>query len=102
VSEPDLLSPAATAAALPYPELADAIAALLRDPQVHVPARIVMPLPEGGSLFVMPATDACVAITKLISFVAGNTGRGLPTIQGDIVVFDARNGRRLALLDGPT
>ncbi|MBX3609379.1 MAG: delta(1)-pyrroline-2-carboxylate reductase family protein [Hydrogenophaga sp.] len=97
-----LMSPAATAAALPYPALADAIAAVLRDPDVRVPARIVMPLPAGGSLFVMPATDKVVAITKLISFVADNGARQLPTIQGDIVIFDARDGHRLAMIDGPT
>ncbi|MCU0943468.1 MAG: delta(1)-pyrroline-2-carboxylate reductase family protein [Hydrogenophaga sp.] len=96
------LSPEATAAVLPYPELARAIAALLGDASVTVPPRIVMPLPSGGSLFVMPATDARVAITKLISFVADNGLHGLPAIQGDVVVFDARNGRRLCLLDGPT
>ncbi|MGV3497308.1 MAG: delta(1)-pyrroline-2-carboxylate reductase family protein [Hydrogenophaga sp.] len=97
-----LLSPAATAAALPYPALADTIAALLRDTSVRVPTRTVLPLPQGGSLFLMPATDAQVAITKLITYVADNAGRGLPAIQGDVVVFDARDGRRIALLDGPT
>lgn len=96
------MSPDATAAALPYPALADEIEALLRDPSVVVPARIVQPLPGGGSLFVMPATDARVAITKLITFVPDNGARGLPSIQGDIVVFDAATGRRTALLDGPT
>lgn len=99
---PALLDPAATAAALPYGPLADAIAALLRDPAVDVPPRLVQPLAGGGSLFVMPAADGQVAITKLITFVAGNAARGLPAIQGDIVVFDARDGRRLAVLDGPT
>lgn len=91
-----------TADALPYPELADEIAALLRDPTVVVPPRTVQPLPGGGSLFVMPAADARVAITKLISFVPDNGARGLPSIQGDVVVFDAVDGRRIALLDGPT
>lgn len=95
-------TPDATARALPYPELADEIAALLRDASVVVPPRIVQALPGGGSLFVMPATDARVAITKLITFVPGNGARGLPTIQGDIVVFDAATGQRTALLDGPT
>ncbi len=95
-------TPDATARALPYPELADEIAALLRDASVVVPPRIVQALPGGGSLFVMPATDARVAITKLITFVPGNAARGLPTIQGDIVVFDAATGQRTALLDGPT
>lgn len=96
------MTPEATALVLPYPRLARAIAELLLDPQVRVPPRLVQPLPGGGSLFVMPATDARVAITKLITFVADNAGRGLPAIQGDVVVFDAVNGRRTALLDGPT
>ena len=102
MSTPLLLSPQATAAALPYPALAREIEALLRDPSVVVPPRLVQPLPGGGSLFVMPALDAQLAITKLITFVAGNAAQGLPTIQGDIVVFDARRGRRLVVLDGPT
>lgn len=96
------MSPSATADALPYPALADEIEALLRDPSVVVPPRIVQALPAGGSLFVMPATDARVAITKLISFVPDNGTRGLPSIQGDIVVFDAITGQRTAILDGPT
>ncbi len=97
-----MLSPADTAAALPYPALADAIAALLRDPAVRVPPRTVLPMPAGGFFFAMPATDAQVAATKLITYVADNAARGLPAIQGDIAVFDARDGRRLALIDGPT
>jgi 1-piperideine-2-carboxylate/1-pyrroline-2-carboxylate reductase [NAD(P)H] len=96
------LTPAQTATALPYPALADAIEALLRDPTVVVPPRTVQALAGGGSLFVMPAADARVAITKLITFIPGNAARGLPAIQGDIVVFDALNGQRTALLDGPT
>lgn len=102
MSTPISLSAADTAAALPYPALADAIADLLRDLTVQAPPRLVMPLPAGGRLFAMPATDERVAITKLISYVAGNPARGLPAIQGDIVVFDAQDGRRLALIDGPT
>jgi ornithine cyclodeaminase len=50
----------------------------------------------------MPAHDANIAITKLITYVADNPARGLPAIQGDIVVFDVRSGQRIALLDGPT
>ena len=50
----------------------------------------------------MPAADSTLAITKLISFIPNNTSRGLPSIQGDIVVFDVRTGQRLMLLDGPT
>jgi 1-piperideine-2-carboxylate/1-pyrroline-2-carboxylate reductase [NAD(P)H] len=96
------LSPEQTAQALPYAALAREIEALLQDASVAVPPRIVQPLLGGGSLFVMPAADAQVAITKLISFIPGNAQRGLPTIQGDIVVFDVQTGQRIALLDGPT
>lgn len=96
------LTAADTARALPYPALARQIEALLRDPAVVVPARIVQALPGGGSLFVMPAADGRVALTKLITFIPGNGARGLPSIQGDIVVFDAATGSRIAVLDGPT
>jgi ornithine cyclodeaminase len=97
-----ILSPQQTADALPYLLLAREIEALLQDASVAVPPRIVQALHGGGSLFVMPAADARVAITKLISFIPGNEQRGLPTIQGDIVVFDVQTGQRIALLDGPT
>ena len=97
-----LLNAEQTAQALPYPLLASEIASLLQDPTVQVPPRIVQALHGGGSLFVMPAADARVAITKLISFIPGNAARGLPTIQGDIVVFDVATGQRIALIDGPT
>lgn len=96
------MSPAETAAALPYGALADHIEHLLKDASVVVPARTVLPLAGGGSLFAMPAADARLAITKLITFVPDNGTRDLPAIQGDIVVFDAINGCRLAVLDGPT
>ncbi len=93
---------AQTAHALPYPALARHLQALLRDPSVTVPARLVQPLAGGGSFFVMPATDARLAISKLISFIPDNATRGLPSIQGDVVVFDATTGQRLCILDGPT
>ncbi len=96
------LSPGQTAQALPYLPLAQSVRALLQDASVSVPPRIVQPLVGGGSLFVMPASDARVAITKLITFVPDNAQRGLPAIQGDVVVFDAHDGRRLHILHGPT
>lgn len=101
-SENRPLSPEQTASALPYVQLAQSIRELLRDASVVVPPRIVQPLHSGGSLFVMPASDSRVAITKLITFVADNAQRQLPAIQGDVVVFDARDGRRLQILHGPT
>jgi 1-piperideine-2-carboxylate/1-pyrroline-2-carboxylate reductase [NAD(P)H] len=97
-----VLDAAQTAARLPYPALTAEIAALLADNSVQVPPRLVQPLAGGGSLFVMPAMDARVAITKLITFTPANAGTPRPTIQGDVVVFDIASGARRLLLDGPT
>ena len=93
---------ARTASVLPYEGLAAEIEAVLRDPAVQVPPRHVMPLPGGASLFVMPASDARVAMTKLITFTPANAGTGRPSIQGDVLVFDVRTGARVVWLDGPT
>ncbi|MEI7784236.1 MAG: delta(1)-pyrroline-2-carboxylate reductase family protein [Betaproteobacteria bacterium] len=98
----EMFSPEESSAALPYAALAREIAAVLLDDSLQVPPRLVQPLAGGGSLFVMPAADSRVAMTKLITFVASNCARGLPAIQGDVLVFDVQSGRRLALLDGPT
>ena len=102
-----LLSPRQTAERLPYAALVDGIIRLLADDFVQVPERLVQPLAGGGSLFVMPAVDREVAITKLISFTPANAetthrGRRLPAIQGDVVVFDIASGERRLILDGPT
>ena len=96
------LSADQTAEALPYVALAESIRELLCDSSVSVPSRTVHTLADGGTLFVMPASDKCVAITKLITFVADNAKRNLPTIQGNVVVFDAKDGQHLLTLDGPT
>lgn len=91
-----------TANALPYQLLAKEIELLLGDTSVVVPQRTVQRLSDQSSLFVMPASDARLAITKLITWVADNPSRGLPAIQGEVMVFDVRDGRCLYLLDGPT
>lgn len=96
------LDPDATAECLPYIALSRAVADVLLDDTVQVPPRLVERLSNGGSLFVMPAHDRDLAITKVITFVADNATRQLPSIQGDIVAFDVASGRRIGLLDGPT
>jgi ornithine cyclodeaminase len=97
-----LLDARATADRLPWPLLLRELQALLGDPRVQVPPRLVQALPGGGSLFVMPALDARIAITKLITFTPGNAGTSRPAIQGDVVVFDVATGERRLVLDGPT
>jgi 1-piperideine-2-carboxylate/1-pyrroline-2-carboxylate reductase [NAD(P)H] len=97
-----LLNANQTAALLPWNALTGQIAALLADPTVQVPARLVQPLAGGGSLFVMPACDARLAIAKLITFTPSNAGTWRPAIQGDVTVFDVATGERRLILDGPT
>ena len=94
-----------TAARLPYTALADAIREVVlarSSGGVQAPPRLALPLPEGGVLLVMPASDAEIAITKLVTVHPANAGRGLPTIQGEVVVMEAGTGTRLGLLDGAT
>lgn len=94
-----------TAARLPYVALADSVreVALARSSgAVQAPPRLMLPLPEGGVLLVMPASDEEIAITKLVTVHPGNAGRGLPTIRGEVVVMDASTGTRLGILDGAT
>jgi 1-piperideine-2-carboxylate/1-pyrroline-2-carboxylate reductase [NAD(P)H] len=97
-----ILNAQQTRDALPYMPLAAEIARLLQDASVQVPSRMVQSLPGGASLFVMPAHDAQLAITKLITYTPANAGTGRATIQGDVVVFDIATGQRCLVLDGPT
>lgn len=97
-----LLNAEDTARHLPWALLVDEIERLLTDASVTVPPRLVQPLPGGGSLFVMPAADDRLAVTKLITFTPANAGTDLPAIQGDVVVFDTATGARRLVLDGPT
>jgi len=94
-----------TQALLPYRKLAGALAAVMRDKArgaAYAPPRLVMPLAEGGVLLVMPAADEEIAITKLVTVNTGNSrpGIALPTVQAEVLVMDARTGKRLAILDG--
>jgi 1-piperideine-2-carboxylate/1-pyrroline-2-carboxylate reductase [NAD(P)H] len=102
LTAPFFLDAQATARCLPWAALVRQLAEVLADPAVQVPDRLVQPLPGGGSLFVMPALDASIAITKLITFTPANAGSGRPAIQGDVVVFDTATGERRLVLDGPT
>jgi len=103
------LDAASTAARLPYPELARAIADMLgelRDGSAMAPPRIALPVgdPQGGegTLLVMPARNRKLVMTKNITVHPGNPQRGLPNILGEVVIADAHTGERIAMLDGPT
>lgn len=95
---------AATASMLPYVPLSESIAKVLAGKAsgaVCSPARLSMPLPDGGVLLLMPAADQDLAVTKLITVCPGNSEKGLPLIMGEVVVMRADTGERLGVLDGP-
>ena len=89
-----------TAGSLGYTELADSIREIMvrrRNGELEAPPRLTPGLPEGGTLLVMPAADEAFAMTKLVTVHPENEERGLPTIQGEMVVMDAKTGVRLGI-----
>ena len=77
---------------------------LIYQGDAELPVRANIPVaPHDGSLMSMPAYlggDMDALGAKLISFYGTNpTRRGLPAIQGNVVLFDGRNGALLALMD---
>ncbi len=96
---------AQTARVTPFAELVDALrtAALDADAgRIESPARLVVPLNEGGVMLSMPASAADLAIHKLVTVCPRNRGGDLPTIQGQVSVVDPATGAPLFALDGPT
>jgi ornithine cyclodeaminase len=96
----------ATALALDWPAVVAAVEAVIRDRQAgraSAPSRVAIPLDGEAVWLLMPAVSqaADLAACKLITVHPGNPARGLPTIQGDILVMRSSTGERLALLDGP-
>ncbi len=101
-----IFNASATALALPWPALVTAVEAIIHDSRAGLasaPARVGVPLGDDAVWLLMPAVSraADLAACKLITVHPGNPGRGLPTIQGDILVMRSSTGERLALLDGP-
>ncbi len=89
-----------TAARLPYPELADAVAAVLsKRYELTAPERSVLELGR-GSLLLMPASSRDLTITKLVTVHPDNPERGLPTIQSEVTVMRTGTGIRLGILNG--
>lgn len=70
--------------------------------RVATPQRQMMPLEGGGLFAIMPGMGpelGCYG-AKIAGVHPGNPGRGLPTIQGLIVLFDYQTGSPLAVMDG--
>ncbi|HKP51998.1 MAG TPA: delta(1)-pyrroline-2-carboxylate reductase family protein [Chloroflexia bacterium] len=98
-----VLSAQETSGLLPYTALAEQLRAVLVDKRAgraSAPPRLHVPLAGGGVLLVMPAADEELAITKLVTVHPQNVAQGLPSVQAEVLVFEARTGRRLLWLDG--
>ncbi|RDI96437.1 delta(1)-pyrroline-2-carboxylate reductase family protein [Meiothermus sp. QL-1] len=93
-----ILSAEETEALLPYPALAQAIAELLSEgtETLQAPERLVLPLPKGGSLLLMPAADPHLAVTKLVTVHP----QSRPSVRAELWVARSESGERLALLEG--
>jgi ornithine cyclodeaminase/alanine dehydrogenase-like protein (mu-crystallin family) len=90
--------------ALPMADCIDLMAEAMRavsSGDFDAPPRQVEPL-EGGHFFLMPGSmrrGPCFG-AKLMSLIPTNPGRGLPVMQGFVVLFDHDSGAPLALVDG--
>ncbi|HEX7684044.1 MAG TPA: bifunctional Delta(1)-pyrroline-2-carboxylate/Delta(1)-piperideine-2-carboxylate reductase [Trinickia sp.] len=96
---------AETARLTPFPALVDALAqACLEAARAEIasPARLVVPLNQGGTMLCMPAAARDLAIHKLVTVCPSNRTRALPTIHGHVSVCDPDTGEAQFALDGPT
>jgi 1-piperideine-2-carboxylate/1-pyrroline-2-carboxylate reductase [NAD(P)H] len=99
------LDAAETARRLPYSDLVPAIALAARElaaGTLNAPERLAIEIAPKASLLCMPATGQDIGIAKIVTVHPQNASHGLPAIQGEVIVFDAKTGQRLMLLDGPT
>lgn len=99
-----ILNAKQTAEMLPYAKLVPAIAQAAIEKgsgKIVAPERQIVRMGEGSTLLSMPAIGADLSVTKLITVHVNNASKGLPAIQGEVVVFDTATGRRLAILDAP-
>lgn len=97
----NILSAEQTAALLPYPALAKAIAKVLEDHKqglIIAPERLVVPLPGGATLLLMPAADPDITLTKLVTVHPNQR----PAVKAEVWVMRTQSGERLLLLDGAT
>jgi len=90
--------------ALPWQRIIDAQAQAFRE-NVHAPLRahhrIDVPGEPAASLLLMPAwRETHYLGVKLVTVFPGNAARDRPSVAALYVLFDARDGRPLAVFDG--
>ena len=80
--------------------MADTQAAISRG-EITPPLRSFVPVAGGkGGMGIMPGDAPSAFGAKLVSLFAGNPARGLPMIQGCILLFDRETGAPAALVEG--
>lgn len=100
------LSAADVRRALPMKEAVEAMKSAFRElseNRVVVPLRTHVPMPEHqGGVLVMPvySPDTARFGLKVITLFENNPARGLPFIQGLVMMFDTETGSPLAIMDG--
>jgi ornithine cyclodeaminase len=70
---------------------------------VTAPERIIAPLADGSSYFIlMPGSAAGSDVygAKVVSLHPANPASGRPAVQGFVTLFDAQTGTPVALIDG--
>lgn len=92
-------------ATLTYPGLIDALGAAFAASHIIAPLRGHYPMPDGAGatniFLVMPAYDAgAYTGVKLVTVAPGNNARGLDSVIGLYVLFDAVTGAPLLTIDG--
>jgi 1-piperideine-2-carboxylate/1-pyrroline-2-carboxylate reductase [NAD(P)H] len=93
-----------TAACTPHAALVDALrraAIELAHGRIACPPRQSVAMGE-GTLLSMVASAPDITVHKLVTVVAGNPARGLPTIQGHVDVLETTTGASLLRLDAAT
>jgi len=78
--------------------MAETLRALARG-EALLPLRSHVHLPSGDGLLLMPSALPSAVGVKLLSLFMGNPARGLPAIQGIVVLFDAQTGELKAVAD---
>lgn len=92
-------------AATPWPALVDALEAAFRNRDgVETPLRHHHAMGRAGepdaTLLLMPAWSASATAVKIVAVTPGAANRGLPAIDASVLLFDGRDGRLRAVLDG--
>ena len=82
------------------PRMAKTMASFSRGDIQQPVRRILEVSPHGGYFSSMPAVSADGVGAKLVAFYPSNSGKGLDTHMGLLVVFEPETGKPLAVMDG--